>query len=77
VGTRVTINSPYGLTITRPALGAAAGLGIYAFAVSGILNIDLNGEDAHLTVLALGFAAGFSERLVLSAVGAATGAEGN
>jgi hypothetical protein len=31
------------------------------------------GEEAHLTVLALAFAAGFSERLVVSAVGAATG----
>jgi hypothetical protein len=62
------------ITITRPALGAAAALGVYAIAASGILNISLEGEEAHLTVLALAFAAGFSERLVLSAVGAATGA---
>lgn len=61
------------VTITRPALGAAAALGVYAITVSGLLNISLEGEEAHLTVLALAFAAGFSERLVLSAVGAATG----
>jgi hypothetical protein len=61
------------ITITRPALGAAAALGVYAIAASGLLNISLEGEEAHLTVLALAFAAGFSERLVLSAVGAATG----
>ena len=61
------------ITITRPALGAAAALGAYAIAASGLLNISLEGEEAHLTVLALAFAAGFSERLVLSAVGAATG----
>jgi hypothetical protein len=61
------------ITITRPALGAAAALGVYAIVASGILNIALEGEEAHLTVLALAFAAGFSERLVLSAVGAATG----
>jgi hypothetical protein len=61
------------ITITRPALGAAAALGVYAIAASGILNISLEGEEAHLTVLALAFAAGFSERVVLSAVGAATG----
>ena len=61
------------ITITRPALGAAAALGVYAIATSGILNISLEGEREHLTVLALAFAAGFSERFVLSAVGAATG----
>jgi hypothetical protein len=61
------------ITIARPALGAAAALGVYAIAASGLLNISLEGEEAHLTVLALAFAAGFSERLVLSAVGAATG----
>jgi hypothetical protein len=64
------------ITITRPALGAAAALGVYAIAASGLLNISLEGEEAHLTVLALAFAAGFSERLVLSAVGAATGSTG-
>ena len=61
------------ITITRPALGAAAALGVYAIAASGLLNISVEDEEAHLTVLALAFAAGFSERLVLSAVGAATG----
>jgi hypothetical protein len=62
------------ITITRPALGAAAALGVYAIAVSGILNIDFDDEErAHLTVLALAFASGFSERLVVRAVGAATG----
>jgi putative (di)nucleoside polyphosphate hydrolase len=61
------------VTITRPALGAAAALGVYAIAASGLLNISLEGNEAHLTVLALAFAAGFSERLVLSAVGTATG----
>lgn len=61
------------ITITRPALGAAAAVGVYAIAASGILNIQLEGDEAHLTILALAFAAGFSERLVLSAVGAATG----
>jgi hypothetical protein len=61
------------ITITRPALGAAAALGLYAIAASGALNIDFTDKEAHLTVLALAFAAGFSERLVLSAVGAATG----
>ena len=61
------------ITITRPALGAAAAFGVYAIAASGLLNISLEGEEAHLTVLALAFAAGFSERFVLSAVGTATG----
>jgi hypothetical protein len=61
------------ITITRPALGAAAALGVYAIAASGFLNIELDDEQAHLTVLALAFAAGFSERLVISAVGAASG----
>jgi hypothetical protein len=61
------------ITITRPALGAAAALGVYAIAASGLLNISLDEQEAHLTILALAFAAGFSERLVLSAVGAATG----
>ena len=64
------------ITITRPALGAAAALGVYAIAASGILNIALEDEEAHLTVLALAFAAGFSEQLVLKAVGAATGSVG-
>jgi hypothetical protein len=62
------------ITITRPALGAAAALGVYAIAAGGLLNLDLTDEEAHLTVLALAFAAGFSERFVLSAVGLATGA---
>ena len=62
------------ITITRPALGAAAALGIYAITASGILNTSVDDEEAHLTVLALSFAAGFSERLVLSAVEVATGA---
>jgi hypothetical protein len=61
------------ITITRPALGAAAALGVYAIAASGLLNISVEEQEAHLTILALAFAAGFSERLVLSAVGAATG----
>jgi hypothetical protein len=63
------------ITITRPTLGAAAALGVYAIAASGLLNISLEDQEAHLTILALAFAAGFSERLVLSAVGAATGLE--
>jgi hypothetical protein len=61
------------ITITRPALGAAAALGVYVIAASGFLNISLRGDEAHLTILALAFASGFSERLVLSAVGAAAG----
>lgn len=63
------------ITIARPALGAAAALGVYVIAVSGAFNIDFSEEEAHLTVLGLGFAAGFSERLVVSAVGAATGGQ--
>jgi 8-oxo-dGTP pyrophosphatase MutT (NUDIX family) len=61
------------ITITRPVLGGAAALGVYAIATSGVLNLRVEGDKAHLTVLALAFAAGFSERLVLAAVGAATG----
>lgn len=63
----------YPITITRPALGAAAALGVYAAVVSGILNIAVDGDRGRLTVLALAFAAGFSERLVLAAVEAASG----
>jgi hypothetical protein len=63
------------ITIARPALGAAAALGVYVIAVSGAFNIDFSEEEAHLTLLGLGFAAGFSERLVVSAVGAATGGQ--
>lgn len=62
------------MTVARPTLGAAAALGVYVIAASGLLNISLEDEQAHLTILALGFAAGFSERFVLSAVGAASGA---
>jgi hypothetical protein len=65
------------ITITRPALGAAAALGLYAIAASGALNVDLTDEQAHLTVLALAFGSGFSERLVVSAVGAASGGAGD
>jgi hypothetical protein len=61
------------ITITRPSLGATAALGVYAVAASGLLNISLDNKEAHLTILALAFAAGFTERLVLSAVGAAGG----
>ena len=64
------------LTITRPALGAAAALGVYAITVSGALNLDFTDREAHLTVLALAFASGFSERFVVSAVGTATGESG-
>lgn len=46
------------ITIARPALGAAAALGVYVIAVSGAFNIDFSEEEAHLTVLGLGLPQG-------------------
>ena len=52
-------------TLARPVIGGVAALAIFAFLVSGLLQV---GEIMPGLVLALSFAAGFSERLVMSAV---------
>jgi len=52
-------------TLARPVIGAVAALAIFAFLVAGLLQV--NGVTPGI-VLAISFAAGFSERLVMSAV---------
>jgi 8-oxo-dGTP pyrophosphatase MutT (NUDIX family) len=53
------------ITLARLAVGAMAALVAYAFLASGLLQI---GSPAPGLMLAVAFAAGFSERLVISAV---------
>jgi hypothetical protein len=59
------------LTVTRPFIGAAAALGVFAILEAGFLKLDA-GEEAALA-LALGFAAGFSDRLVMGIIGSVKG----
>jgi len=53
------------MTLGRTGLSACLGVAVYALLRSGILNIEIKDPA---TVLALAFAAGFSERLVVRAV---------
>ena len=55
------------IVYVRPLFGAAAAVGVYAFMRSGIIQVQTNNDAA---VLAVSFVAGFTERLVTSAVGA-------
>jgi hypothetical protein len=55
-----------GITLARPFLGAAAALGLYVILLAGLFNIELGPNDGP-TALALSFAAGFSERLIVRA----------
>ena len=53
------------ITLARLAVGGMAALVVYAFLLSGLLQI---GRPTPGLMLAIAFAAGFSERLVISAV---------
>jgi putative (di)nucleoside polyphosphate hydrolase len=60
------------LTVARPFIGAAAALGAFAIVTADFLKIDA-GEEATV-VLAVAFAAGFSDRLVMGIVESVNGA---
>lgn len=65
-------------TIGRTLMGAAAALALYAFLHSGVVaigGIDATSTDFQALVLAVSFAAGFSERLLERAIDAVGGAE--
>lgn len=53
------------ITLTRPVIGVVAALVVFAFLVSGLLQV---GEMTPGLVLAISFASGFSEQLVMRAV---------
>ena len=53
------------MTLTRPAVGAAAAVGAFVIAEAGFPKLDTS--DAYV-LLALAFAAGFSERFIVSLV---------
>lgn len=57
----------------RPLLGGVAAVAAYAFLGAGLISLS---PDALGTVLAVAFASGFSERLIVSAVGAVTHGQG-
>jgi 8-oxo-dGTP pyrophosphatase MutT (NUDIX family) len=74
-GTRIPeqlLNSWF--TLTRPVVGAVAALAIHAFLLSGLL---VFGEETLGLVLAVSFAAGFSERLVVRAAESVAGGSGS
>ena len=59
------------LTLSRPIIGAVAALAISAFLISGLIQLGI-----YLTeylILAISFAAGFSERLLVKAVESTSG----
>lgn len=58
------------ITLARIAVGAVAALAVYTFLVSGLLQV---GKITPGLILAVSFASGFSERLVLRAVETVTG----
>lgn len=61
------------VTFVRPLLGAAGAVVVYIFLLWGILPFRSNNNVA---ALGAAFIGGFSERLIISAVGAATGKNG-
>jgi 8-oxo-dGTP pyrophosphatase MutT (NUDIX family) len=61
-------------TLTRPVIGAIAALAIHVFLLSGLL---VFGEPTLRLVLAVSFAAGFSERLVVRAAESVSGGSGS
>jgi 8-oxo-dGTP pyrophosphatase MutT (NUDIX family) len=63
----------YGITLMRPVLGMGAALGVAVVATSGLLPIEVTSA---YTLLAIAFAAGFSERFLIRAVNSATGDAG-
>jgi ADP-ribose pyrophosphatase YjhB (NUDIX family) len=60
------------IAFARVAVGAVAALVVYAFLSGGFLNLEMDTLSAW-AVLAVSFAAGFSERLLARAVGAVGG----
>lgn len=62
------------ITYVRPLFGAAAALAVFALLESGVVKVQSNTVAA---VLAVSFVAGFTERLVVSAAGALSGASGD
>jgi hypothetical protein len=66
------------VTVGRTLMGAAAALALYAFVHSGVVAVGGVGVDSpafQALVLAIAFAAGFSERLLERAVGAVGGSD--
>jgi 8-oxo-dGTP diphosphatase len=57
------------MTLARPAVGAAAAVGAYVIAEAGFPKLD---TSSGYVLLALGFAAGFSERFIVGLVESAT-----
>jgi hypothetical protein len=76
-GTRAAIPTQLiqgAVVLARPLFGAATALALYLFVQSGLFTAAAVSINAHSTaaVLGLSFIAGFSERLVVSAVESAT-----
>ena len=68
------------MTLGRTLMGAAAALALYAFLHSGLVavgGVDVASRAFQALVLAVAFAAGFSERLLERAVAAVGGTEGS
>lgn len=66
------------MTLGRTLMGAAAALAIYAFLHSGLVavgGVDVASQAFQALVLAVAFAAGFSERLLERAVASISGSE--
>jgi hypothetical protein len=66
------------MTVGRTLMGAAAALALYAFLHSGLLavgGVDVTNQAFQALVLAVAFAAGFSERLLERAVAAVGGTD--
>jgi putative (di)nucleoside polyphosphate hydrolase len=59
------------LTVARPFIGAAAALGVFAILEAGFLKLDTG--DAATVALAVAFASGFSDRLVMGIIGSVKG----
>lgn len=56
--------------VVRPLLGAASGLAAYLFLAGGVIDV---GRPSEAVLLAVAFAAGFSEKVILRAVSAVAG----
>jgi hypothetical protein len=60
--------------VVRPLLGAASGLAAYLFLAGGVIDV---GRPSEAVLLAVAFAAGFSEKVILRAVSAVAGGKEN
>ena len=59
------------LTLARPVIGLAAALAITVFVLGGLVNIGEITVGIYL-IFAVAFASGFSEKIIIGAVGKAT-----